>query len=270
MADAVRRRPPIHRRGKHLLPRQPPRHGALHQETLYSKPYKLSDGNGKTVECRHVRKPLQNMSADEVENIVDDTVRKLVQARLAQIGGEPKKVFADPANHPYLTAGDGRCIFIDKARIRKAVAVIPLGKSASPRYAAPGSNHHVEIYAVLDEQGNEKKWEARTVTLMEACAASPGEAAGGPTRPRPKHQIQILAGGGRIRGNGTPTGGAASLSAVEYIGEGVGISFAYRCSPSYSCKEAIKGTDYAQSWQTLGGQSTEGGRRPLRKYPSGP
>ena len=37
------------------------------------------------------------MSANEVENIVDDTIRKLVQAKLEQIGGEPKKVFADPA-----------------------------------------------------------------------------------------------------------------------------------------------------------------------------
>ncbi len=121
------------------------------------------------VECRHVRKPLQNMSADEVDNIVDDTIRKLVQAKLEQIGGEPKRVFADPANHPYLTASDGRRIFIHKARIRKPVAVIPLGKSASPRYAAPGSNHHMEIYAVLDEQGKEKKWEAEIVSLMAAA-----------------------------------------------------------------------------------------------------
>lgn len=144
--------------------------GALHQETNYSKAYKSQDGNGKKeLEYRHVRKPLQNMSGDEVENIVDDTIRKLVQAKLEQIGGEPKKVFADPGNHPYMTAGDGRKVFIHKARIRKPVGVIALGKSSSPRYAAPGSNHHMEIVAVLDEQGKETRWEATTVTLMEAA-----------------------------------------------------------------------------------------------------
>ncbi len=142
--------------------------GALHQETLYSKPYKATDGNGKEAEYRHVRKPLQNMSADEVENIVDDAIRQLVKTKLKQIGGEPKKVFADPANHPYLSAGDGRKIFIHKARIRKPVAVIPLGSSNSPRFAAPGSNHHMEILAILDEQGNEKEWQGKIVSLFEA------------------------------------------------------------------------------------------------------
>jgi len=144
--------------------------GALHQETNYSKAYKSHDENGKKeLEYRHVRKPLQNMSGDEVENIVDDTIRKLVQAKLQQIGGEPKKVFADPGNHPYLIAGDERKVFIHKARIRKPVGVIALGKSSSPRYAAPGSNHHMEIVTVLDEQGKETRWEATTVTLMEAA-----------------------------------------------------------------------------------------------------
>jgi CRISPR-associated endonuclease Csn1 len=145
--------------------------GALHEETNYSKPHKSRDGdgrNGKEVEYRHVRKPLQNMSANEVENIVDDTIRTLVQAKLKLIGGEPKKVFADPGNHPYLTAKDGRHIFIHKARIRKPVAVIPLGKSSSPRYVAPGSNHHMEIFAVLDSEGKERTWDSVIVNLFQA------------------------------------------------------------------------------------------------------
>ena len=142
--------------------------GALHEETIYSKAYKCREKNGKETEYRHVRKPLQNMSANEVENIVDESVRKLVQAKLEQIGGEPKKVFADPGNHPYLTAKDGRHIFIHKARIRKSVAVIPLGKADTPRYAAPGSNHHMEIVAILDTQGKERKWQGKIVSLFEA------------------------------------------------------------------------------------------------------
>jgi len=109
------------------------------------------------------------MSAAEVDDIVDNTIRELVKAKLAQIGSTPDKVFADPGNHPYITAKDGRHIFIHSARIRDPIAVISLGNSSCPRFAAPGSNHHMEIFAVLDQQGKEKKWEAKTVNLMGAA-----------------------------------------------------------------------------------------------------
>jgi CRISPR-associated endonuclease Csn1 len=142
--------------------------GPLHEETNYSKPYPCPGENGKTVEYRHVRKPLVNMSANEVENIVDEKVRELVKKKLDQIGGEPKKVFADEGNHPYLTTKDGRHIFIHKARIRKPVTVIQLGNNKNPRYVAPGSNHHIEFFAILDEKGNEKKWDNKIVNLFEA------------------------------------------------------------------------------------------------------
>lgn len=143
--------------------------GALHEETNYSRAHVVQDDNGKKHEVRHVRKPLQNMSINEVNNIVDDVIRELVLYKLEKLGGDPKKAFADQANHPYLTAGDGRKIFIHKARIRKTVAVIPLGKSKSPRYAAPGSNHHMEIFAVIDKEGKEEKWEGVTVSLIDAA-----------------------------------------------------------------------------------------------------
>ena len=74
--------------------------GALHQETLYGKPQRQRGENGKEAEFRHVRKPLQNMSSDEIENIVDPTIRGLVQAKLEEIGGDPKKVFSDPLTTP--------------------------------------------------------------------------------------------------------------------------------------------------------------------------
>jgi CRISPR-associated endonuclease Csn1 len=144
--------------------------GSLHEETNYSKPHTFTDKHGKQIEYRHVRKPLQNMSANEVDNIVDDTIRRLVQDKLKQIGGEPKKVFTDPGNLPYLTAGgdENRKIFIKKARIRKNQSVIPLGRGNAVRYVAPGSNHHMEIFALLDKDGKETKWDAVTVSLYEA------------------------------------------------------------------------------------------------------
>ena len=119
--------------------------GALHKDTNYSKPHTACDRHGKDVEYRHVRKPLEFMLSGEIENIVDDTIRELVQAKLDQVGGEPDKAFADVANHPYLTARDGRKIFIHKARIREKKAVVALSHAGGPRYAAPGSNHHMEI-----------------------------------------------------------------------------------------------------------------------------
>ena len=143
--------------------------GALHKETTYSKPH--SDPTAKTARTLNIATSANRCkTCRPTRSKTSWTIRfaRLVQAKLEQIGGEPKKVFADPGNHPYLTAGDGRSIFIHKARIRKPVAVIPLGKPASPRYAAPGSNHHMEIFAVLDKEGKEKKWDAKIVSLFEA------------------------------------------------------------------------------------------------------
>lgn len=142
--------------------------GKLHEDTFYSKPHVASDKNGKPVEYRHVRKPLARMSTNEVGAIVDDQVRQRVQEKLNQIGADPKKAFADGNNFPYLKAKDGRIIPIRKARIRIPKAVIQVGSTASPRYVAPGSNHHMEIVAVLDDDGCEKRWEAHIVTLFEA------------------------------------------------------------------------------------------------------
>ena len=114
----------------------------------------------RQVEYRHVRKPLQNMTAKEVENIVDDTIRKLVQAKLEQIGGEPKKVFADPGQssvsdgqrwpthlHPQSPHPQGRGG--DSAR--------QIGLAAICRSWQQPSHGD---FAVLDKDGKRKRWEA--------------------------------------------------------------------------------------------------------------
>ena len=58
-------------------------------------------------------------------------------------------------------------ILIKKARIRKNVSVIPLNKQ-NTRFAAPGSNHHMEIIAILNNKGEEIEWEGHIVSLFEA------------------------------------------------------------------------------------------------------
>lgn len=146
--------------------------GGLHDETNYSPPQFVLEGEGrkaKKVEFRHVRKPLANMSTKEIESIVDPKVRQLVLEKLEKLGGNPK-AFANENELPYIRSKDGnRLTPIRKARIRKSVAVLGLGKSEKTRrYAAPGNNHHMEIVAVLDEAGNETKWEGVIVSMFEA------------------------------------------------------------------------------------------------------
>jgi len=143
--------------------------GQLHEESNYSKPHMTVDNKGNLVEHRHIRKPLKDMSVEEVEAIVDDRVRKLVQEKLRQLGQEPKKAFADEANHPYFTTADGRLVPIHKARIRKTVATITVGPPQCPRHVAPGLNHHIEILAVRDPAGAVTHWEGELVSLFEAA-----------------------------------------------------------------------------------------------------
>lgn len=144
--------------------------GALHKDTNYSPPQPAPDGKGRIVQYRHVRKPLVRMSETDVEEIVDPRVRRIVQEKLQQLGGPPKKVFADVNNHPYFKTKAGRLIPIHKARVRENVATIAMGKGHRERHVAPGTNHHMEIVAVLDDAGEEVRWEGRLVSLPEAVA----------------------------------------------------------------------------------------------------
>jgi CRISPR-associated endonuclease Csn1 len=143
--------------------------GALHDQTNYSPPKKRVGENSKANEVSHVRKLLQNMSADEIEEIVDDRIKKVVKAQLERLGGDPRKAFAEKSDHPYLKTKDGRIIPIHKARIRKNIGTMAIGKSEKQRYVAPGSNHHIEIIAELDAQGRDNCWYGEVVNLYEAA-----------------------------------------------------------------------------------------------------
>lgn len=136
--------------------------GGLHAETNYSPPKTGRDGKP----AHHVRKLLVNLSPSEVDRIVDDAVRRAVQAKLA--GGVPKVVFSNNANLPFLTTRDGRQVPIRKARVRAKEKPRAIG--ARKRYVAStdGSNHHVEVVAILGADGTEKKWVHHVVDRREA------------------------------------------------------------------------------------------------------
>lgn len=42
------------------------------------------------------------------------------------------------------------------------------GSQRTRRYVAPGSNAHMEVYAVCDKNGVEKEWRAEVVSMFEA------------------------------------------------------------------------------------------------------
>ena len=95
-----------------------------------------------------------------------------------------RKGLRRPGQRPLSHHRDGRRVFIHKARIRKPVSVVALGKPAAPRYAAPGSNHHMEIFAVVGSDGKEKRWDSEIVSLFEAHRRVRAGAAGHPARTR--------------------------------------------------------------------------------------
>ncbi len=154
--------------------------GALHEETNYSKPHEIKDGNGKRVEYRHIRKPLAAMTAGMIEDIVDDTIRELVQEKVKDLGGFRKGMFTEAKSHPlikykggprdgeFVKTNDGRLIPIHKARIRLKLSAKPVGKSPAERYVTTETNHHIEIISILDETGEDKRWEGAIVDLREA------------------------------------------------------------------------------------------------------
>lgn len=136
--------------------------GALHEETIYSQP--------KVDRKVRVRKPLASLTKNEVEEIADETVKALVLAKLN--GDDPKKAFTDGKNLPCFETLDGRKIPIKRVRIKKTVPTFQLGDGRSARHVASESNHHIEIFAELDQRLNEVEWDGKIISLADAFERS--------------------------------------------------------------------------------------------------
>ncbi len=137
--------------------------GALHEETFYSAPK-----NGPA-NVRRVRKPLANISKSEVLDIVDPKILEIVLGKMRSVGTEnPADVFADEKNQPYLRTSDGRQIPVKSARVFKKLQTFPIGSGRIARHVASESNHHIEIFAELDAEGNEVEWDGFIVTMKDA------------------------------------------------------------------------------------------------------
>lgn len=144
--------------------------GALHEETIYSRDFQTLESNGKTSMVKHIRKSLTDIAAADVEKIVDQTIQKLVADKLAELGiKDPKKAFASAENLPVLRRQNGsaenriKCVKIERAQ-----STTRIGEGDRAREVVTGNNHHMEIVAILDEKGNEVKWEGYVVSMLEA------------------------------------------------------------------------------------------------------
>ncbi|MCL2117109.1 MAG: hypothetical protein FWH27_01655, partial [Planctomycetaceae bacterium] len=71
---------------------------------------------------------------------------------------------------PYFRSKDGkRLIPIRKARIYvKKPTIMTVGKNGRERHVEPGSNHHMEIFSLLDDQGNEVGLAWKAVNLFDS------------------------------------------------------------------------------------------------------
>jgi len=143
--------------------------GALHAESIYSKAQTDKNGN----ESHRIRKHITKLSATELkkDKIVDPAIRQLVNNQLKELGEtNPAKAFAEEKNHPFLTAKDGRRIPIHKVRVLADKKPRSIGQGPRHRYVASGkdSNYASMIYAVVDDDGNEIRWEHKVITRLEA------------------------------------------------------------------------------------------------------
>lgn len=139
--------------------------GALHKETYYSPTGKTKTG-GDVV---RTRKPVHLLSANDVESIVDPTVRAAVSAKLKELA-DPKTGKVDPKklenNWPELPNANGAPIKIKKVRIELNRSVQAVGSGHRQRWAEGGETHHVEVFEVAN--GRKRGWDGVVVSMRAA------------------------------------------------------------------------------------------------------
>ena len=140
--------------------------GELHNATLYSKNFGANE--------RHMRVALDTIKCEELSNIIDTQVQKIILDTLGvnsadQVTDDMLKIFKTPANLPVFRDSQGNIInTIKKVRVRKNLKTITIGKGDGKREVANGANYMLAIFAKTDEQGNEIAWEGEIISLLDA------------------------------------------------------------------------------------------------------
>jgi CRISPR-associated endonuclease Csn1 len=148
--------------------------GQLHNETHYGLIKPPEQKTGKKDERAVVRKPLASLSDAEIKKgkIVDPAVRQAVLDRLRALGeSDPKKAFADEANHPVLVTRSGRHIPIHRVRVYQDCSPQAVGEGLRQRFVNTSSNYLLAVYEARDKNGN-PTWRGQSVSRCEAFRRS--------------------------------------------------------------------------------------------------
>ena len=137
--------------------------GQLHEETnlgakTYPDPFTKKQQRKKRV-------PVAGISAKQLDSVVDPGVRRAIKEKLQEVG-DAKKLADNPPRLPSRNNNFG--VLIVKTVVWETSKPIQLSKGRRARLVKPGDNHHIEFYAILDDDGKEKELRFNLVTLYEA------------------------------------------------------------------------------------------------------
>lgn len=135
--------------------------GSLHNESLYAKPRR--DQEGKTY--IHFKTSIESLTEKEIDNILDERVKKIIKDELNKRDKSPKEAFKDKSNHPCIETKDGKKIPIHNVKVKRMFATyFEMGSEISKRYVQSSENHHIEIFEDL----NTGKWDGKVISMYEA------------------------------------------------------------------------------------------------------
>ncbi len=165
----------LFKQGKMMLSRATVSHhvvnkvrGQLHDETFYSR----------RGEHTYKRVRLESIKKDEIANICDRAIRLAV---IQKLGGtdentplnelaKPEDVFKGGNNYPTLNDRNGNVANVIKAvKVLCNVGTRTIGTGNGAREVKTNGNYAISVFAKVDEDGMDIKWDFSVVTLFDAC-----------------------------------------------------------------------------------------------------
>lgn len=143
--------------------------GALHEETIF--------GATKDSATTYVRrKPIASINnTSQVEKIRDPEIRRIVKDYLKDHGIDPDKK-SQKINEKIWADGVVMPSGVPVKKVRMLEESTGMLQIRPNQYTAPGSNHHIEIYELLDENGElilnkdgTPKRDSEIITMFEAA-----------------------------------------------------------------------------------------------------
>ncbi|WGL60087.1 type II CRISPR RNA-guided endonuclease Cas9 [Pigmentibacter sp. JX0631] len=152
--------------------------GSLHKESFYGK----NKDKIENTEYYTIRKPINSLSKNELNSIIDPYIKNAVIEKLDSSGtSDVRKAFDlekietlpyievkhnKQENRPY-AKNKGEKIFIKSVRIRvKYVNNLEIGKGIQQRAVQPDENHHISYY--LFEKNNGTLWKSEVTSRLQA------------------------------------------------------------------------------------------------------